>query len=325
MMGVRWIIFAVMVLAMAGAVNAGCGFDIAAKSTQALLNEVPTLDSSVKSCSPQIKSPLDMIFGTDKIELKIFMNGGTTERILFTIVDEKLTAVKRNPSETPDYVVTIGQCELDAVLASSNKIGAAAYAYKQKKLKISGVGFTNSFKLIFLKPIFSIAFGKLQTEIDMGCEKKALAENCQHGGECLSGNCIYVTGEGADRLYKCSCDPFKYKTMCAPEPDANLPNSGRKLGEICDHGGNCASGNCIYVTGEGAGRVYKCSCDPFKFQTMCAPAADAGLPDSGRKAGQVCDHGGNCETGNCIYVTGAGAGRVYKCSCDPFKFIGSGC
>lgn len=42
---------------------------------------------------------------------------------------------------------------------------------------------------------------------------KAVGEICDHGGECETGNCIYVYGEGPDRTYKCSCDPFVYDAV----------------------------------------------------------------------------------------------------------------
>ncbi|MBR9682273.1 MAG: hypothetical protein GOV02_01230 [Candidatus Aenigmarchaeota archaeon] len=40
----------------------------------------------------------------------------------------------------------------------------------------------------------------------------AVGEVCQHGGECDTGNCIYVSGEGPERTYKCSCDPMRFDT-----------------------------------------------------------------------------------------------------------------
>ncbi len=41
--------------------------------------------------------------------------------------------------------------------------------------------------------------------------------------------------------------------------------------------------------------------------------------------GAVCQHGGECATGYCVYESGEGAERTYKCSCDAFKLTGYGC
>jgi len=37
-----------------------------------------------------------------------------------------------------------------------------------------------------------------------------------------------------------------------------------------------------------------------------------------KPVGQLCNHGGECETGNCIGVV---PGKVYMCSCDAFRYV----
>jgi len=41
-------------------------------------------------------------------------------------------------------------------------------------------------------------------------------------------------------------------------------------------------------------------------------------------AGELCEHGGQCKSGNCV---GAGFSPpwTFRCSCDPFKFLGGDC
>ena len=47
------------------------------------------------------------------------------------------------------------------------------------------------------------------------------------------------------------------------------PAQGKKEpGEICAHGGECRTGNCVGV-GMGPPWIYQCSCDPFRFTTGC--------------------------------------------------------
>lgn len=37
-----------------------------------------------------------------------------------------------------------------------------------------------------------------------------------------------------------------------------------------------------------------------------------------KAVGEICNHGGECETGNCIGIV---PGQLYKCSCDPFRYV----
>ena len=48
-------------------------------------------------------------------------------------------------------------------------------------------------------------------------------------------------------------------------------------------------------------------------------------PKSEKKpAGAICNHGGECKSGNCVGV-GQGPPWTYQCSCDPFKFVPGNC
>jgi len=37
-----------------------------------------------------------------------------------------------------------------------------------------------------------------------------------------------------------------------------------------------------------------------------------------KAVGEICNHGGECETGNCIGIV---PGQLYKCSCDAFRYV----
>lgn len=103
------------------------------------------------------------------------------------------------------------------------------------------------------------------------------------------------------------------------EVDPTCPK--KAVGELCNHGGECETGNCIGII---PGGVYKCSCDPFEYDPYtdsegnCPNVPEYPESETGQP-GDICQHGGQCETGNCIYSHGEGAERTYKCSCDPFK------
>ena len=94
-------------------------------------------------------------------------------------------------------------------------------------------------------------------------------------------------------------------------------------GAVCNHGGECRSGNCVGV-GQGPPWTYQCSCDPTKYMENCpVQTPPVSNPSGKRPAGEICEHGGQCETGNCIGV-GQGPPWTYRCSCDSSKYT-TGC
>jgi len=101
-------------------------------------------------------------------------------------------------------------------------------------------------------------------------------------------------------------------------------SSKKKVGETCDNGGQCETGNCVGV-GQGPPWTYKCSCNAFRFEGYASDgkcAVNPSQPEQGtnKKVGETCNHGGECQTGNCIGVI---PGQLYKCSCDAFKYVES--
>ena len=113
-------------------------------------------------------------------------------------------------------------------------------------------------------------------------------------------------------------------------PDVDVA-TGLAVGEVCDHGGECTTGNCVGV-GDGPPWTYKCSCDPFRFVAAgtdgeCPPGSvttQAQEQKAGLGIGEVCKNGGECESGNCVGV-GQGPPWTYKCSCDPFVYDAFSC
>jgi len=99
----------------------------------------------------------------------------------------------------------------------------------------------------------------------------------------------------------------------------------KRVGEVCGHGGECETGNCVSV-GQGPPWIFECSCDPFKYvptdtSGKCPPGSQVKHEQAHytKKVGEVCAHGGECETGNCVAV--APGSRTMECSCDPFKYV----
>lgn len=95
-------------------------------------------------------------------------------------------------------------------------------------------------------------------------------------------------------------------------------------GAVCQHGGECKSGNCVGV-GQGPPWTYQCSCDPTTFKTNCAvPPVPVTNSNGKRPAGELCEHGGQCSSGNCVGV-GQGPPWTYRCSCETSRYSTTGC
>lgn len=70
---------------------------------------------------------------------------------------------------------------------------------------------------------------------------------CSSSTQCKSGSCIW--------------DHNQDKFVCA---------GPREPGQICAHAGECRTGlHCLYYSGEGPNRVYRCSCEMFSHRTGC--------------------------------------------------------
>ncbi len=88
-------------------------------------------------------------------------------------------------------------------------------------------------------------------------------------------------------------------------------STGKDAGALCQHGGECTSGNCV-GDGQGPPWTYRCSCDAFRYTTSGC-AADPSLVPRTKAKGETCAHGGECQSGNCVGV-GMGPPWVYQCS-----------
>lgn len=261
-------LFSIVLVFCMSMVFAQC--EITSENTDDFLNEIPRLNSELPNCNTEVPPPMGILFGNDIINVQIVRNDGSKSVFRVTTEDRMLTGIEMGGSDNPSYVATIAECAFDNVLQSDNMMGSLAFLYDSGHLAIGGHRVLNT---IILRVATLFARGAIRDnaqETEVNCPPKAVGEVCNHGGECTTGNCIYVSGQGPDRIYRCSCDPYKYDPYtdmngdCPKELTYPDDNTG-KPGDICQHGGQCESGNCIYVTGEGAGRVYKCSCDAFKY------------------------------------------------------------
>jgi hypothetical protein len=263
-------VFAVLLSFFVSAQAGTCTFDPVSKNTKNFINEVPSLNEKLQNCPVPLDSAASRVFGSSEIvQLTILRSDGTSTSFLFLISGGALSGISVGGG-VYGFEVLMDECTFDTILSADSRSGAFAYMYIQGKVKLLSKGFWNRIKLTVARLFLGSAMKKMATPVDMECLKTD-GEICQHGGECQSGNCVGV-GQGPPWTYRCSCDPFTYKTSCPLEPVVQVdPDTGlRPAGELCDHGGQCETGNCVGV-GQGPPWTYRCSCDPFKFTTAGPP------------------------------------------------------
>lgn len=153
--------------------------------------------------------------------------------------------------------------------------------------------------------------------------------NCQYSGECriwdnsCGGNGMELLME--DGVAKGCVDAREYAAkgvdycgkfaVARGSRDCNYQDSRTKQHCICPRGPELQQPAQVAVPNVFT-RIWWAIQDFFK---------PTSIPMTKKAVGEVCDHGGECQTGNCIYAGGEGPDRTYKCSCDPFKLTSVGC
>ncbi|NTV24264.1 MAG: hypothetical protein HGA85_07915 [Nanoarchaeota archaeon] len=257
----------ILLISLSGA-YAACDFSPVSKDTVGFLAEIPSLDTKLSNCPVPLDSSSKLIFGNNQqVQLTITRADKSTSYVLFTITNGALSGLTSGAGKH-GYEIVIAECDLNSVLGASDRAGAFIYMYLQGKAKIVPKGLWNLLKFASAKLLASGSLKKAAVPVESSCLKQN-GDVCQHGGECVSKNCVGV-GQGPPWTYKCSCDPFTFKTSCpaASQPAPSNPSSKKPAGEICQHGGECTTGNCVGV-GQGPPWTYRCSCDAFKYVTGC--------------------------------------------------------
>jgi hypothetical protein len=164
----------------------------------------------------------------------------------------------RRYSPPPSAIILTDRQTIDNILSSSDRFAATTAALKSGRLQITYVN------------------GGIAARIGLGAATlftptppagtKSVGQVCQHGGECITGNCVGA-GMGPPWTYLCSCDSFRYATS-GPQCQSPvvIPQGGNQAGAVCKHGGECASGSCV---GDGMGPpwTYRCSCQSARYST----------------------------------------------------------
>ncbi len=153
----------------------------------------------------------------------------------------------------------------------------------------------------------------------------AKALKCEENGIVICG--LPCTTPGARNDWFCSADinrprgtMVKPLDFCPPIQSSTPAQPVKKPGELCQHGGQCTTGNCIGI-GPDFGKEYRCSCNAFRYETGCSGVASS-AKTTNKTAGEVCQHGGECKSGYCLGVV---PGREYRCSCKQLTYSTYGC
>lgn len=144
-----------------------CQVTVSSDNTIGFLKEISTLDQALTSCPTAIPSPMSMLVGSEKVQMNILMEKGTTEIVIAEITNDYLTGLAWGGTGN-GWLLTTDECTMDTILREKG-IGTYAYAYNQGKLKIQGQSLGKRIMLIVFRPFLNSAANKLQTPVTIEC------------------------------------------------------------------------------------------------------------------------------------------------------------
>ncbi len=219
------------------------------------------------------------VIGNENMHIYFTDNTGTVQEYAAITKDAKITEaaawVDNDNNDNhdnwddnnihPTLALRFSQSTLENIAYSQDPLATLQKAWGTE-IKFEAIDWGANFKIMFMNVgmWFAGFFGGGQPTAPV--TNQAAGAICDNGGECESGYCLYHSGEGANRIYKCSCDQLTLTIQdpCPTNPYQPEQGNGKQVGETCNHGGECVTGNCV-GTGQGPPWVYKCSCDPQKY------------------------------------------------------------
>lgn len=311
------------------ALAAECEVNITSKNTKELLNEVSSIDKQVQDCPTSLDDRASKIVKNGDVDINIKMNDGSTEIMHINVENKKVTGFKKGPATKSKYEVNSDEPTVDKILASDSRGQEFMKQYADKKVQIEGKQFFSKIATWITNPFIRWGLNRwlvkqpqLPIQATIGpYENQWACEFYQvpwQGVNVKRVSCPYETPGAAINE---AADEFCREVM---------GSQGAKAA-VCDSTGQIV---CVHPCPENQFEIIpqRCAYDAARKRGSQAPPLDwceeivAVNPESGKKkVGEVCQHGGECETGNCIYVGGQGAERTYKCSCDPFKYDAYSC
>ncbi len=233
-------------------------------ATPKTYNEVLALFSSPSKLEASIPDSARGALGSHHWMI-IIQDGPHVEYYSMTTANGHVVSTGRGRRTTPEVTAKMmtSRQTIEAILASTNPGKAVIDAIQRGTIKIE---YSSGAAAWRLKAMIGAANAGLLGQAEQVSNGKPAGAVCQHGGECDSSNCV-GDGVGSPWTYRCSCNPYQYTTTgCKADP--SLVPSTKENGQVCAHGGECQSGNCVGM-GMGPPWTYGCSCDPFVFRATC--------------------------------------------------------
>ncbi len=135
-----------------------CNFSVEAKTTSALLDEIPSINTALNACSAEVPPQLKKLMTNGILLLDIT----DASDIAVTIKDGKIIGVEKVEGGAYSYKITLSSCQLDSILSKENPVGAFASYYLSGKATIKAHGLINKLKLSFGKIFIKSAFKGMQ-------------------------------------------------------------------------------------------------------------------------------------------------------------------
>lgn len=264
-----------------------------------------------------------------------YVVSGNTYAAYWAITENgKVTSAGRGrlSSPVPTVVITAEKAAVDRILSSQKAAEETRAAYNKGQIKVEWRG-GNSFAsrlslgLMMLLPL-PIPDGPVYKP-DNGARTPPLTFSPPSPSPQQIGP---YPGYKACEFYQVSQNPLSNKvlvtcsaykagdTFCALVMGSTQSKAVRCDGEMV-----ICTVPCTY-----SAQLSRCSFDinrprganaaPLDF----CPAASQPAPSSKKPTGALCQHGGECTSGNCV-GDGMGPPWVYRCSCNPFKMQYYGC
>jgi len=302
----------------------GCEVEIDSQTTREFLTEIPDINSQLQQCSPDVDGTLKKVFKNGDINVNIAMTDNTVESFVLSIQGGRVAKISRDQI-IGTYVVNVNEADFDTILQNEDTFGAVISLYKQKKLTFGSGRFFTRLKLFFIKPIVNIGLNRMQLVTNIvqigpypdkwACEFYQIpypGVNKKHV------SCPYETpGAAANQ----AADVFCQTVLTSLYAKA----------ERCDENGIIVCTNPCETTPR---QIIPTRCPYDVSRTRgnqaaplnyCKTKVNVNTGEVVKKsAGEVCQHGGECKSGNCVGV-GQGPPWTYQCSCDPFKFVAGNC
>ena len=164
----KLIIIPLIILILTITVSAECDVPIESQNTEAFLSDIPNINTALQSCPQELPSIFGWLFKNKNIQLDITREDQTTDTLTIAIEEKTISKIIKQ-STSPAYTLTVAECNFDSLLGNENRVGAAAFLYKEKFLKIEGNSAGKKVLLFFLKPILRFASGKIQIPMIVEC------------------------------------------------------------------------------------------------------------------------------------------------------------